>query len=107
MTSVNDIVFSEPKSSGNFKKINITSPDGKKITMEAQNCFSWGIQKSNRYESYSLPLVLKNDSETLKKLKEILQKCNEHLPEKEFGKCLYEKYETTTIYPKLILRRKI
>ena len=47
-------------------------------------------------------MVFKNDSETLKKLKKILQKCNEHSPlETEFAKCLYEKEKTTTIYPKI------
>ena len=102
MTSVNEtIVFSETKPSGNFEKINITSSDGKKITIETENCFSWGIQRSDKFESYSLPLVLKNDSETLKKLKGVLQKCNGHLPEREFSKCLYEKSETTTVYPKI------
>ena len=36
-------------------------------------------------------------------MKRILQKCKDHLPEKEFGKCLYENHErkTTTIYPKM------
>ena len=104
MTSVSEINFSVPKQSGKFEKITITDSDGKKITIETENCFSWGVQKSDRYESYSLPLVFKNDSETLKKLKEIIQKCNEHSPpEKEFTKCLYEnpKLETTTIYPKI------
>ena len=101
MTSVNSIVFSQPKSLGNFKKIVFLDSEGKKITIETENCFSWGIQKSDRYESYSMPLVLKNDSETLKNLKGVLEKCKDHLPENEFGKCLYEKTETTTIYPKL------
>ena len=100
MTSVNnEIVFSEPKRSGNFEKITIKNTNGEKVTIETENCFSWGVQKSDKYESYSLPLVLKNDSETLKKLKEILRKCNEHSPPET--KCLYEKPETTTIYPKI------
>ena len=91
MTSVNEtIVFSGAKPSGNFKKINITNSDGKKVMIETEKCFSWGIQKSDRYDSYSMALVLKNDSETVKTLERILQKCKDHLPEKEFGKCLYE-----------------
>ena len=100
MTSVNNgIVFSDPKQSGKFV---IKDTKGDKVTIETENCFSWGVQKSDRYESYSLPMVFKNDSETLKKLKEILQKCTEHSPpETEFAKCLYEKEETTTIYPKI------
>ena len=50
-----------------------------------------------------MPLVFKNSDQTVSTLKEILQKCKDHLPEKEFGKCLYEKpeRETTTIYLKL------
>ena len=49
-------------------------------------------------------MVFKNDSETLKELKEIIQKFNEHSPpESEFAKCLYEssERETTIIYPKI------
>ena len=50
-----------------------------------------------------MPLVFKNGDQTLRTLKEILQRCKDHLPGKDFGKCLYEKPEraTTTIYPKL------
>ena len=64
---------------------------------------SAGIQKSDRYDSYSMPMVFKNSDQTVKTLKEILQKCKGHLPGKDFGKCLYEKPEraTTTIYSKL------
>ena len=105
MTSVNieTIVFSKPKPSGNFKKITISDSDGKKILIETEKCFSWGIQKSDRYDSYSMPLVFKNGDQTVKTLNEILQKCKDHLSDKNFGKCLYEKpeRETTTIYPKL------
>ena len=103
MTSVtNEIVFSDPKRSGKFEKIVIKDIKGNKITIETENCFSWGVQKSDRHESYSLPMVFKNDSETLKKIKEISQKCNEHsLPGTEFVKCLYEREETTTIYLKI------
>lgn len=95
------INFSEPKQSGNFKKVTITKSNGRKLMIETESCFSWGIQKSDRYESYSLPLVLNNDSETLKELKGIIQQYQGHLPENEFSKCLYEKPDTTTIYPKL------
>ena len=50
-----------------------------------------------------MPLVFKNSDQTVKTLKEILRKCQDHLPGKDFGKCLYEKPDrgTTTIYPKL------
>ena len=97
------IVFSEPKASGSFKKIGISDPNGKKVLIETEEYFSWGVQRSDRYDSYSMPLVLKNGDQTLKTLRGILQKRKDHLPGKEFGKCLYEKPEraTTTIYPKL------
>ena len=101
MGSANEINFLEPKQFENFKKINITDSNGEKITMETESCFSYGIQKSDKFDSYSLPLNLKNDSEALRKLKDILQKCKEHLPESEFSKFLYEMTETTRIYPKL------
>ena len=120
---IENIDFSEPRTSGNFKKIGISNPNrkkirisnpngkkigisnpnGKKIMIETEGCFSWGIQKSDRYDSYFMPLVLKNSDQTVKILREILQKCKDHLPEMNFGKCLYEKPDrgTTTIYPKL------
>ena len=105
MTSVNveTIVFSEAKPSGNFKKITISDSDGEKVMIETEKCFSWGIQKSDRYDSYSMPLVFKNEDQTVDTLKKILQKCEDHLPDNNFGKCLYEKPErkTTTVYPKL------
>ena len=69
--------------------------------METETCFSYGVQKSDKFDSYSLPLNLKNDSEALRNLKDILQKCKEHSPESEFSKFLYEMTETTRIYPKL------
>ena len=71
--------------------------------IETEKCFSWEIQKSDRYDSYSMPLVFKNEDQTVDTLKKILQKCKNHLPDNNFGKCLYEKPErkTTTIYPKL------
>ena len=105
MTSsdIGNIVFSEPKTYGNFKKIGISNPNGKKIMIETEECFSWGIQKSDRYDSYSMSLVLKDSDQAVKTLRKILQKCKDHLPGMNFGKCLYEKPEraTTTIYPKL------
>ena len=71
MTSVNNrIVFSDAKQSGKYEKIVIKNMKGEKVTIETENCFSWGVQKSDKYESYSLPMVFKNDSETLKKLKQ-------------------------------------
>ena len=46
MTSVNkEIVFSEPKRSGNFEKVTITNENRKKVTIETENFFSWGVKK--------------------------------------------------------------
>ena len=63
------IVFSEPKASGNFKKIGISGPNGKKELIETKECFPWGVQESDRYDSYSMPLVLRNGDQTLKTLR--------------------------------------
>ena len=48
-------------------------------------------------------MVFRNEDQSVDILKKILQKCEDHLSDKKFGKCLYEKPErkTTTIYPKL------
>ena len=102
-SDIENIAFSEPKTCENVKKIGISNPNGKKIMIETEGCFSWGVQKSDRYDSYSMPLVFKNEDRTVKVLKEILSKCKTHLSGKDFGKCLYEKPDrgTTTIYPKL------
>ena len=61
-----NIVFTEPKTSENCKKIGISDPNGKKVLIETEECFSWGVQKSDRYDSYSMPLVFKNGDRTLK-----------------------------------------
>ena len=102
---VKDITFSEPKSSGKYEKINILKSDGKKLVIETEECFSWGVQKNDKYASYSMPLVFKNDDRTVRVLKEILQRCKDHMPgnTKAVGQCLYTKLErgTTTVYPRL------
>ena len=105
--NVEDMIFSEPKNTGNFKKIVISTKhsdgtSGKLIT-PVEECFSFGVQISDRYDTYSMPLVFKNGDQTVKVLGEILQKCKDHMSEENLGKCLYEKLErgTTTIYPEL------
>ena len=100
---VEDITFSEPKSSGKYEKINILKSDGKKLIIETEECFSWGEQKNNRYISYSMPLVFKNDDRTVRVLEEILQRCKDHTSEntKAFGRCLYEKPERETTIPEV------
>lgn len=101
MTS--EVKFSEPKQSGSFKKISITTSNGKKLMVQTDKCFSLGVKKSDRYDSYSLPLFLKNDSEALRALEAVLQKCQEHLPDETFSKLLYGKPENNIkiIYPRL------
>ena len=73
--------------------------------METEECFSWGVQKNDRYASYSMPLVFENGDQTVRVLEEIIQKCKDHMSGnvKTFGRCLYTKSErgTTTVYPKL------
>ena len=100
-----DITFSKPRSLGKYEKINISKSDGKKLIIETEECFSRGVQKSDRYISYSIPLAFKNDDGTVRVLKEILQRCKDHMSgnRKTFGRCLYEKpeRETTTVYPRL------
>ena len=111
MTSVNEtIVFSEAKPSGNFEEISITNSDGKKVMIETEKCFSWGIQKSDRYDSYSMALVLKNDSGTVKTLERILQKCKDHLPKKRIWEMFIRKPRTQNdnhLSKNEILRRKV
>ena len=58
-TELGNIVFAEPKISGSFKKIGISDQNGKEVLIETEECFSWGIEKSDRYDSYSMPLVLR------------------------------------------------
>ena len=110
MTSSNigNIVFSQPKASGNFKKIGISDPNGKKVLIETEECFSWEVQKNDRYDSHSMPLAFKNSDQTVKTLREILQKCKDHLQ----GHCQMLVRETRTRYndhlPETdILQRKV
>ena len=109
MTSpyIGNIVFSEPRTSGKFKKIGISDPNGKKVLIETEGCFSWGVQKSDKYDSYSMPLVLKNSDQTAKTLREILQKCKDRdelrqMPVRETRMC------NNDHLPKAeVLRRKV
>ena len=72
--NVKNILFSEPKPSGNFKKITISDSDGKKILIETEDrMFFMGDPKSDRYDSYSIPLVFRNGNQTVKTLNKILQ----------------------------------
>ena len=47
MTSV--VKFSNTKQSGKYMKVDITTPDDKRLMVETEKCFSWGIQKSDKY----------------------------------------------------------
>ena len=86
---VKDITFSEPKSSGKYEKIKISKSDGNKLIIETEECFSWGVQKSELYSSYSMPLVFKNGDQTVRVLEEIVQGCKDHTfgSTKAFGQC--------------------
>ena len=105
--NVEDMIFPEQKNVGNFKKTMISTKhsDGTsgKLISPAEECFSLGVQKSDRYDSYSMPLVLKNDGNVVRGLKEIIQQCKQHVSEEgEFGNCLYERNNgTSTVYSKL------
>ena len=105
MTSpdIGKIVFSEPKTSGNFKKIGISNPNGKKIMIERRVAFRGGSRRATDMTHIPCRWIFKNSDQTVKTLREILQKCKDRLPEMNLGKCLYEKPDrgTTTIYPKL------
>ena len=48
-------------------------------------------------------LVLDSNSDTVRTLRNIEQRCKDHLPGNEFGKLLYENQErgTVTVYPRL------
>ena len=100
-----DITFSESKSTGKYEKITISKSDGKKLIIETEECFSWGVQKSENYITYSLPLVFRNGSQSVRVFNEILQRVKDHMSgsTKAFGKCLYANLErgTTTVHPKL------
>ena len=95
-SDIGSVVFSEPKTSGKFKKICISNSNGKKILIETEECFSWGVQKSDRYVSYSLPLVFKNGDQTVKVLKEILSKCKGRTSESVCMKSPAEKRQQFT-----------
>ena len=67
--------------------------------------FWWGVQKNENYVTYSFPLVFKEDSQSVRVLNEILQRCKDHMSgnTKAFGMFLYANFEreTTTVYSKL------
>ena len=40
-SELGNIVFTEPKTSGNFKKIGISNLNGQKVLIETEECFSF------------------------------------------------------------------
>ena len=60
-----------------------------------------GSSKKRQVRILFIPFGFEERQRDFKTLKEILQRCKDHLPDIEFGKCLYEKPATMTIYPKI------
>ena len=63
----NNLVFKTPKdfemNKMKFKKVKIATKDNKMLIFETDECFSWGIQKSDEKfgkDKYTFPIVLKN-----------------------------------------------
>ena len=97
--------FSEPKSINvdNVKKISVKTNDGKPVRIITKKCDSFGVKRSEKYDSKSISIILDEDS--VDDIWKIILKIEENL-KKPLSKILYERDDgngghTTTIYPKI------
>ena len=77
--------------------------DGKPVRIITKKCDSFGVKRSEKYDSKSISIILDEDS--VDDIWKIILKIEEHL-KKPLSKILYERDDgngghTTTIYPKI------
>ena len=83
----------------NVKKIFVITNDDKPVQMVTKKCDSFGVKKSEKYETKTISIVLDEDSSN--EMKRIISVCEEHL-KRPLTKILYERNDdTVTIYPKI------
>ena len=93
--------FSEPKSINlnNVKKIYVETIDGKPFRIITKKCDSFGVKKSEKFNSKSISIILDEDSAI--EMKRIIKVCEEHL-KTSLSKILYERKDgSVTLYPKI------
>ena len=114
--SAEDLVFGEPKDElrdgTNFQKIPISvcRPDGSvgPLIIVLETCFSFGIQRDDKYETYTIPLVLYDKEKPtraqklfVKTIKDILSAC-----EQRPKSCLYGRDDSPIMYLKLDYKKE-
>ena len=82
--------FSEPKVLSNLdvKKISVKTNEGNPVRIMTEKCLSFGVRKSDKYNTKTLSMVL--DKNSVKELKNIIKNCEEHLG-KSLSKILYDR----------------
>ena len=92
--------FSEVKVLKNgVKKIFVRNEEGEPLRIVTEKCLSYGVKKSEKYNTKSISVVL--DENSGEELKTLIEKCEEHLG-KSLSKILYEREDgSATIYPKI------
>ena len=92
--------FSEVKALKNgAKKIFVRSGEGEPLRIVTEKCLSYGVKKSEKYNTKTISVVLGENSR--KELEAVIEKCGGHL-EKPLSKVLYEREDgSATIYPKI------
>ena len=92
--------FSEVKVLKNgVKKIFVRSEEGEPLRIVTGKCLSYGVKKSEKYNTKSISVIL--DENSREELKTLIGKCEEHFG-KSLTKVLYEREDgSATIYPKI------
>ena len=94
--------FGEPKTLNNMenvKKIGVKTNDEKPLRIVTKKCLSYGVKKSEKYNSKTVSIVLDEDS--VKELRNVIENCEDHL-KTSLSKILYEREDgSVTIYPKI------
>ena len=94
--------FGEPKTltaMENVKKISVRTEDGKPLRIVTKKCLSYGVKKSEKYNSKTVSIILDEDSKN--EMKKIIKDREKHL-KTSLSKILYERNDgSVTIYPKI------
>ena len=80
--------FSETKTlKDDLKKISVKTSDEKPVRITTKKFSSFGVKKSEKFETKTVSMVLDEDS--VRELRNVLENCEKHLG-KSLSKILYE-----------------
>ncbi len=107
---INDLVFGEVsegelRDGTNFKKIPISvkQPDGSvgPLIMVSETCFSFGVQKDSKYNTYTIPLMLCDRDEPTREQKLFVKAIRDIISACDPKSCFYGNEDNPILYLKI------